>query len=377
MPFQFFLPTKVTFGVGVTQNIGELCANKRVMVATTGLKRSGILNKVIREVGTPADLIVFDEIEPNPTCESVDRGGYLARINEIEVVIALGGGSALDAAKGIVCLRDEREEVLSASSGIRAYLSGERAFTQRRTQLIAIPTTSGTGSEVTNVAVFSDPHRHDKKSMVSPWYWNDYAFVDPELTVTVPEKHTAATGLDALVHAIESFWAVSATPFSEPVALEAIKLVLDNLWQAFRTPEDIGARTKMSLGSLMAGIAFSQTRTTILHALSYPLTVDFHLEHGFACSVLLKPMLRTNAPMIPEKLDRLLNYLDAPTLEHLLRRIEELMASVNAPTRLRALGVQDKDLEGIAEQTMRSPLTKLNPKPFTKEELIDWLKENR
>jgi len=155
--FLFFLPTKTFFGVGVTQGIGELCAQKRVMVVTTGLRRTGILNRIIREAGTPADLIVFDEIEPNPTCESVDKGGFLARVNEIEVIIALGGGSALDAAKGIACLRDEREELLDASSGIRSYLSGERAFTRRHTQLIAIPTTSGTGSEVTNVAVFSDP----------------------------------------------------------------------------------------------------------------------------------------------------------------------------------------------------------------------------
>ena len=376
-PFQFFLPTNVSFGVGVTRSIGELCAHKRVMVVTTGLKRSGILNRIIREAGTPADLLVFDEIEPNPTCESVDRGGYLARINEIEVVIALGGGSALDAAKAVACLRDEREEIVAASAGIRSYLLGERAFSRRSTQLIAIPTTSGTGSEVTNVAVFSDPVNHYKKSMVSPWFWNDYAFVDPELTVTVPEKHTAATGLDALVHAIESFWAVSSTPFSEPIALEAVKLIMDHLLRAYHNPEDIGARTKVSLGSMMAGIAFSQTRTTILHALSYPLTVDFHLEHGFACSVLLKPMLQTNAPLIPKKVARLLDYLEAPSLERLLQRIEELMVSVDAPVRLKALGVQEKDLEGIADQALRSPLTKLNPKAFTLEELIAWLKENR
>jgi len=375
--FLFFLPTKTFFGVGVTQGIGELCAQKRVMVVTTGLRRTGILNRIIREAGTPADLIVFDEIEPNPTCESVDKGGFLARVNEIEVIIALGGGSALDAAKGIACLRDEREELLDASSGIRSYLSGERAFTRRHTQLIAIPTTSGTGSEVTNVAVFSDPANRLKKSIVSPWFWNDYAYVDPELTLTVPDKHTAATGLDALVHAVESYWALSSTPFSEPIALEAIKLILDNLTQGYRNPEDRVARTNLSLGSLMAGIAFSQTRTTILHALSYPLTVDYHLEHGFACSVLLKPMLQTNAPLIPEKMARLLDYLGSPSLDALLERIEGLMQSINAPTRLSTVGVQEEELESIADQTMRSPITKLNPKSFTREELVDWLKEYR
>ncbi|HQA95459.1 MAG TPA: iron-containing alcohol dehydrogenase, partial [Thermotogota bacterium] len=203
------------------------------------------------------------------------------------------------------------------------------------------------------------------------------AYVDPELTLTVPDKHTAATGLDALVHAVESYWALSSTPFSEPIALEAIKLILDNLTQGYRNPEDRVARTNLSLGSLMAGIAFSQTRTTILHALSYPLTVDYHLEHGFACSVLLKPMLQTNAPLIPEKMARLLDYLGSPSLDALLERIEGLMQSINAPTRLSTVGVQEEELESIADQTMRSPITKLNPKSFTREELVDWLKEYR
>jgi alcohol dehydrogenase len=375
MHFDFHLPVRVAFGEGVTGRIQELCSDKRVMIVTTGLKKSQVLDRILKDVGSPSELIVYRELEPNPSCDSIDRGARIARENRVDVIIALGGGSALDAAKGIVCLRDEPKEVWQNSGGIRDYLFREKTFSRRNTLLIAIPTTSGTGSEVTNVGVFSDPERHIKQSMVSPFFWSDYAFIDPLFTLTVPEKHTAATGLDAFVHALESFWATTATPISSLTALEALRLIIENLETAYRKPDEIEARTNLSLGSLLAGIAFSQTRTTVLHALSYPLTSRFNLEHGFACSVTVIPILKANIPFLGDRIHQLLTYLNKRSIDEFIRRIESLMISIKAPTSLREIGVKEEDCENIAEYAVHSPLTKLNPNPLTKESLLAILKE--
>jgi alcohol dehydrogenase len=375
MHFDVHLPVRVSFGEGVTGRIRELCSDKRVMIVTTGLKRSQVLDRILKDVGSPSELIVYRELEPNPSCDSIDRGARIARESRVDVIIALGGGSALDAAKGVACLRDEAKEVWQNSGGIRDYLFREKTFLRRSTLLIAIPTTSGTGSEVTNVGVFSDHERHMKQSMVSPFFWSDYAFIDPSFTLTVPEKQTAATGLDAFIHALESFWATTATPISSVTALEALRLIIENLETAYRKPDEMEARTNLSLGSLLAGIAFSQTRTTVLHAVSYPLTSWFNLEHGFACSVMVIPILKANIPFLGDRIHRLLTYLNNRSVEEFIRRIESLMISIKAPTSLKEIGVKEEDCEKIAEYAVNSPLTKLNPNPLTKESLLAILKE--
>lgn len=339
-----------------------------MIVTDSGLKDIGMVDRFRKEVFPHLDPYIFAEVEPNPSCDTVDKAAAIARARNIEVIIGFGGGSAMDAAKGIACLID-------TEGSIREFLNAQKVFSSRKCLLIAVPTTSGTGSEVTNVGVFSDPQNHIKKSMVSPFFWNDHAFVDPTLTFTLPRLQTASTGLDALIHALESYWATSSIPLSETIALEAMRLIFENLQIAYEEPANRAARVNMSLASVSAGVAFSQTRTTILHALSYPITNDFHLPHGFACSMLTVPILKANFSTIREKVERLLYYLKINTFDSLIQKIESLMVSLQAPRKLGQIGVQEAHLQGIAEKTLLSPLSRLNPVAFTQSQLVDLLRK--
>jgi len=330
------------------------------------LKDIGIVDELKRTSFEGFDPFVFAEVEPNPSCDTVDRGAYFAKRENVEVVVGLGGGSSMDSAKAIACLKDTDGKIIE-------YLNGEKLFLSRSCQLIAIPTTSGTGSEVTNVGVYSDKSIHVKKSMVSSFFWNDIAYVDPELTYSVPKRTTASTGLDAFVHALESYWAVTSNPVSDSMAMRSIKLIIDNLYNAFSEPENKCSRKNMSLASLLAGMAFSQTRTTILHAMSYPFTNDFGLDHGFACSLLLIPILEEFYPHSREKLDALVNFLGLKDFEELKRQIFELMNSIDAPMGLNKIGAVKGNITDIALKTNASPLSRLGPKTFSNEELEEFL----
>lgn len=366
MDMNFFLPVKVIFGNGRIKELGSLVSGNRIMIISDSvLLKLGFVSR-LKEIIDRTEVVEFCEVESNPSCETVDRAAKIARDNGVDTIVAVGGGSVMDTAKAAACLE-------SNSGKIRDYLNGSKSLTSRKVRLICVPTTSGTGSEVTNVGVYTDKLSGVKKPLVSEFFWSDFALVDPGLTLSLPKSVTASTGLDALAHAIESYWAKSSQPVSESLAIRAVNLIMKYLLRAC-TDGDEESREELSMASLLAGMAFSQTRTTILHAISFPLTNIYGLPHGFACALAMPEVLKFNYKVIGDKLDILIRYLGFQNVDEFAETIEEIMNVGGAPRKLSEIGITEEDLDGLIESSLSSPIANLNPVKIDREELREIFK---
>ncbi len=285
----FFSPNKVLFGIGASREIGKeakaLGGTKVLIVTDPGVVNSGLVASLrtnLEEAGMK--VFLFDRVEPEPSASLVDESAQLAKENGVDVVIGVGGGSSLDIAKGASLLASNPGNVLD--------YSGMDLIPKRGLPKILVPTTAGTGSEVTRVFVLIDKRDNMKKVVFSNYSIPELALVDPMLTISMPSKVTADTGMDALVHAIETYVSMNATPFSDLLASRAIELIAKYLPMAFAKGENIEARYHMSLASLLAGMAFASGGLGAVHALAYPLGTEYHLPHG-----------RTNAIMLPHVME--------------------------------------------------------------------------
>jgi alcohol dehydrogenase len=360
------MPTKVIFGEDKFFELKSFIENKKFLVISENFLEKIGITKYFSE-NFENNYYLFDDVKPNPPSDMVDKAADFARMNNIEIIIGLGGGSALDTAKAVACMLDKENSIVD-------YLNGDVSFSERKVKLIAIPTTSGTGSEVTNVGVYTDITISEKKPLVSQYFWPDIAIVDPKLTYSMPPRVTAVTGLDALTHAIESYWALGTQTISETLALETIKLIFEYLPKAFDNPNDQTAREKMSLASLMAGMAFSQTRTTAAHAISYPLTNIYNIEHGLACALTLPSLIKYTYEPIKEKMDKLVKYLEMNNIEDLSNKIETMMKNFNLSIKLKDYGIKEEEIEKIADISMKAAIINLLPKKIEKENLLKLLK---
>ena len=367
MDFQFYMPVKVIFGQDAMNQFTGLAKEPVLIVSTEILTKLGVTGKVAAACGgTPA---VYDQVEANPTLATVEAIAAVIRDKAIATVVAVGGGSSMDAAKAASSLA-------AGDTPLRECLYHGAPVPKRKVGLLVVPTTAGTGSEVTNVAVLSDPEEDKKTPLVSHSLWADAAMVIPEMTVTAPKSVTASTGFDALIHAVEAYWATSTQPASEALALQASKLVCQNLRRAYDNGEDREAREGMMLGSLLAGMAFSQTRTTVLHAASFPLTSDFHVDHGRACAINMIPVLRYVSGYIPEKMAAMAGFCGYAGTKEWIDALEELMAHCGMPLSLSEVGVQESDLSHLASATMSAPIAKLTPAPMDESIIRKLLAEN-
>ncbi len=285
--WSFHNPVRITFGGGSLDRISSVLDGRRYVLVTYGESRfREMAIQIAAETGEP--LVVIDDVSPNPDfiglARSCARFGALPE--DPEVIVALGGGSVIDTAK-----------VLSASAGdferVRRYLvdhEGERALGS--VPIIAIPTTAGTGSEVTSWASVWDPIAGRKYSLSRPNLYPEHALVDPELTLGIPRTLTVSTALDALSHSLESIWNVNANPVSTNFAVVAATEILDVLPSLVTDLGSFPLRSRMARAALLAGLAFSNTRTALAHSLSYPITLRYGLPHGIACSFSLPMLLR-------------------------------------------------------------------------------------
>ncbi|MGC8903482.1 MAG: iron-containing alcohol dehydrogenase, partial [Fervidobacterium sp.] len=296
----------------------------------------------------------------NPSCDLINKIHEEYKYNEIELVIGLGGGSSLDIAKALSGL-------LPCGGRIEEYIEGKK-FT-KRTKLVLIPSTAGTGSEVTNVGVYTVAGI--KKPMTSDYFWADISVVDPELTYSMPPRITMYTGLDALTHAIESYWALSTQPYTEGLALRAAKMILESLEKSIEGEE--WARNEMMIASTIAGVAFSQTRTTAAHAISFPLTSFYNIEHGLACALTLPELLLFNYEKIKTKMDEMLFYLGMTHVQELSSKIISLINKSGCSTKLKDYGVRKEDLEKIAQEAMKASIIKLTPRDIEHEDVLKIL----
>ena len=372
---EFKTAGKLITGLGAIKalqpEIERLGIKDFAIVTDKGVSNSGLLEQVLSLLPNPPALI-FDDIPPEPEVGVIEEKLHLLRKEEINGVVALGGGSAIDSAK-----------VLAATYGYDGSLYdlfGENTLTERTLPLIVIPTTAGTGSEVTNIAILSDPQSQMKKGIVSHCLLPDVAIVAPEMTKTCPKRITAASGIDAFVHALEAYVSVNASPITDALAEKALKLIYNSLLHAYNNGENLSAREDMATGSLMAGLAFGNAGVGAVHALAYPLGGRFHLSHGMSNAVMLPHVLKVNAPFCADKLYSVAKLLKVCERHHskdeaiklLLAAIEKLCRDVDIPASLTHFDIPPSCVGELAiEASKVTRLLRNNPKQLTIEEIED------
>ena len=346
--WRYFLKAEIYFGNGslerltsILQKIGQ---KKGILVCGRGaMRKAGILSRVERlakEAGK--GFVVFEEAEPNPKIETCEKGLALAKKEGCDFVIGLGGGSALDAAKAISALMANEINIEKTISE-NIPLKNEAAFT------IAIPTTSGTATEINKFSVLTSS-RGRKMAMRDEKIVPKIALIDPLLTLSCPPRVTAASGLDAIAHAVESYWSTKSNPVSRIFCIEAIKLANSNLEKAVKNGKDLKARENMALASLYAGLGFSNTGTTDVHKISYPVTERLGLEHGFACALFLPEFIEFNIKGNEITLKEIANAFGKKDAKKAAARLRQIMKNVGAPLKLKDLGAAKEDLEFIIKE---------------------------
>ena len=306
--WEYIQPVRIIFGNGAIKGLANILSDmnldKGVIVTDSFFAENGIADEMAAKTEGVINGI-FSEIEENPTTKNVDNCAVFLREKNAQFVVALGGGSALDCAKA-ACTTALTGEPIAKYHGTGIPLP------KKHLPLIAVPTTSGTGTEVTSVSVLTNRELGKKLPLASDNFYPDLAIVDPELTYTVPPKITAITGMDVLAHALEGFWSKKHQPICDALAVHAAKLVFEYLPSAYSNQRDIIAKEKMSEASLMAGLAFSLPKTTASHACSFPLTNDYNIPHGQACALTLDYFTKVNSEVERVKdLAKMLGFKDA------------------------------------------------------------------
>lgn len=369
--YQIMLPRKIRFGVGCLNTIAdearELGARRALIVTDPGVYRAGLTEAVKEPLASSGiEVDIFSEAEPEPTLPWLDTTADKMRRQKYDLLVGVGGGSSMDFAKGLSVL-------LTHGGRGQDYLGVDKA-PGPGIPVFALPTTAGTGSEATNIAVFGDPERELKTGMVSPYLFAHLALVDPTLTYGCPPRVTAASGMDALVHAIECYTSRKATTFSDTLALEAMRLIAGNLRTAVSDGANKESRHGMSEGALFAGMAFVNAGCGAAHALAYPLGSRFHVTHGVANGLLLSYVMEANLHANLARYATVARVLGVAMEGHSPQEAAEqgvlaaraLAADIGLPTRLRDLGVPKEALEDMAVATMDvTRILESNPKPLT------------
>lgn len=309
------------------------------------------------------DAPVFLEITPDPTVDSVDALASRLRAGRHDLVIAVGGGSAIDCAKAACAL------VASSLASIRDVHTGGVALGVARLPLIAVPTTAGTGSEVTPFAVLNDPQKNAKGPIAGNALYPVHAIVDPLLTHGLPRRMTAIVGLDALSHAIEGYWSRGHQPLCDLMAIEAARLISGNLKRVLLQPDDAPARSAMSYAATLAGMAFQLPKNAMVHACSFPLSARYHLPHGAACAFTLEEAIRLNAPAMGNRITQFLEGIGMAAPEELIALVRELKQLGGMPCTLRDAGIPQEDIPMLARESLH-PLMRNNPRTMTEDDLI-------
>ena len=373
LPFSFTLPTKIVYGPGcIVSLIDELQlnnGNKPVIITDKGVKNAGILDKITSLLEqNNISCTVYDGVEPNPKDVNVEEGAKIAREFGADSIIAVGGGSPIDCAKSV--------GVLLAHDGdkIKKY-EGKTAATKHLPLLITIPTTSGTGSELTFSSVITDTENNYKMTVKSQYTAAKVAICDPELTLSLPAHITASTGMDALTHAIEAYTAACAEPISDAAALYATELIYNNLVRAFNDGSNLEARSAMLLGSMLAGIAFSHSDVASVHCIAESLGGVYDLPHGVCNAVFLPHVMEYNMDYCLERYARIakamgLNFENEKEgAKKAVEAVKKLALDVKLPL-FSSLNVNTDDFEKLAEMSVKNISTESNPRPMTKEDYL-------
>jgi len=347
---KYSVPVEIVFGRGCSDQLGShplvQGAKNPLLVAGGHLKQDGTIEKLASQFEkTP---LVYGPRISKSSVETIDSLAIFCRKNKPDLVVAVGGGTILDTAKAA-------------------------GFSAGKIPLVAVPTTAGTGSEVTPFAVIWDTKNKKKRTLAAPSVFPKLALVDSELTDNLPPRITAYAGMDALTQAVEAYWSKKHNPISSTFALEAIKLIMNNLEKAVNNP-DQESREMMSRGALFAGLAFSNTATTICHAVSYPMTAHFDIPHGHAVALTLPSFLEYSYGAIgDERGTSLLEALGEDNTIGAARDINVLMEKIGLETRISRLGIKRNDIQLIVDEGFHPDRAGRAPRVPTKEELKEIL----
>ncbi len=371
----FISPNKVIFGSGTADLVGteaeQFGAKKALIVTDKGVMKANLLAGVQDSLkAQKIDFDIFDKVEAEPPARNIDDGAKLAVSIGADIVIGVGGGSSMDVAKGIAIIAKHKGKVLD--------YAGRDKVPGRGLPKILLPTTAGTGSEVTRVVVFIDEAESLKAAIHSNYALADVAIVDPLLTRSMPPKVTADTGVDAMIHAIEAYASLNATPFSEITAIEAIRLIAENLPTAYAKAENITARANMSLAATLAGLALNSAGAAAIHGLSNIMGLKYKMSHGRANAVLLPYVIDYNkigdlnryatiAQAVGINTEGLSPYEAA---EELVAYLFNLLEILNIPARLSDYGATEADIPALVEGGMKlARLFVPNPRNMTEEDV--------
>ena len=367
-------PQKIVFGTGCIHTFTEdyqRSGLQRLFVLTAPPIRP-LIEETLATLQTAGVAVkVFDQITAEPTLNDFERVLEMARQFQADSVVGIGGGSVLDVAKLVAAFKDSSQQA--------ADCFGSGLIRRKGLWFACLPTTAGTGSEVSPNAILLDERDHLKKGIVSPFLIADAAYVDPKLTWTVPAKVTADTGMDALTHCIEAYTNKFAHPSVDIYALQGIRLIAANLERAVRDGKDVEAREALAFGSLYGGLCLGPVNTAAVHALSYPLGGKFHIPHGLSNAILLPSVMKFNTPANPKRYAEVaiaMGCEPGANNEETARRgvdfIYRLAAAVGIPDKLTALGIPQTAINGMAKAAMEvQRLLKNNPREVTEQDARD------
>jgi alcohol dehydrogenase class IV len=372
--FQFTAFTRLRFQSGGIQALGEevrtMGGAKVLLVTDPGVKNSGLLDKAVKPLekdGIPCT--TYADVEPNPSLEVVQRGLALLRQHACDCLVALGGGSSIDTAKAIGILACHPEPLFK--------YEGANKIPGPILPLLAIPTTAGTGSEVTGGAVITDKTRNYKAAFRSQYLIPQVAILDAELLLTLPPPVLAATGMDAFTHAYEAFISPVTNPVSQALGYEAMRLVGQNLRRFYANPSNLEAAEAMMIASTMAGIAFFNGRVGVIHAMSHPLGGHFNVPHGLANAILVPYCMEFTRMAVPELFRRIAEALDEDvrglSLEVASRKaveaVRSLVADLHIPKSLREVGAKPEAIDILTRDAVTTGIHVTTPRKVGAEDI--------
>lgn len=358
--FNYYLPTKIIYGFGKITELKDIisCRAKRILVVSEKslAQKSNSINIVLNQLSDKS-VFSFLEVEENPSFETIRKGGKIAWENDIQLIIGLGGGSPMDAAKGIAMAATNLEDITD--------LFKMETLPKDPIPVICIPTTSGTGSEVTPYVVFTDRITGNKCGYGNPKLFPIASIIDPKLTYSMPEQVKINTGLDALAHGVESYLSTDAFPMNNLIAIEAIKTVLKNLEKASHKNKD--AMNAMAYASMLGGVAITHGGTILPHIMGYPLTVFHNVPHGRASIIMLPPVISylRAIPLVKSKIEKLDKIFER------VNGIDAFLHSLGVSTKLSSYGVEETEIDEYVKKVIVKGDLKITPALLAEKDIKD------
>ena len=368
MNFNYYLPVNLVFGRGKVNLLGEETAKygQKALIVTgrTSTKKTGLLDKALKLLEkSGVEYVVFDKVDQNPLTTTAEEGAALAVHRGCDVVIGLGGGSIMDAAKGIAF-------IVKNEGDISDYIFGKK-FGPEALPIVLVPTTAGTGSEGNNFAVLTNPENGDKKSLRTHAIYAKVSIIDPELMVTMPRPLIATVGFDALTHNMEAYVSKISQPITEMQAIYGMKLLAENLRKVYNNPQDLEAWEKVTLASTLGGMVIGMAGVTGAHGLEHPASGLKDIVHGKGLAALTPEIIERSIAYAPEKFARISKILGGKDEKDCAHVVREFLRDLDMNVTLGEMGITHEDVEWMADNCMKVSAVSVNnsPKAFTLEEI--------